>query len=933
MSATPFDLRTPRLEGHLILNTAILSDSPQTSDRTAWSEKWCSLEDGCLLVYHDRTAAIVMPDEPICTIDLRSFAYVQPAPPHTDALYNLVISCTPLEPPKSSRLFRPKSAMSLNRLQSDSVPRDPTDQEPRPSLASSSGRVSFQALKSGTHTPVVLSTNFEPRTRTSSSHSNSWAKLRSGSRKLYAKVSSSSSSTFRTDSPAALASSASSVASVADWSDMTDVSSSGAPSPRTPILSNFGHSFERVYLRTMSEEGLDSWLEALSRSISLLQEVKGMPAHLLLPKKRVSSRPSLGNLPGFRTPASLSNSPLLPSMEQGVGTAIDDTTPKATRKRVASSSSLGLALASSRALQQAASGRPKDVHTASTQPSRTAESTGAGNVLPMGPPDTMQLRSDRKHKRSISTTSSSLSFSGSSPFVSTRRNSISSTRLLSSSVSVARPATACAFTTSLSQPMTEGSGEATEATTSGLTEPSSAATIAADPTVPTRHRRSGSILAFGSARIMAWRDNSSSSEASVKQAKTVGLGLEIGSQDHARDSSEARRHEPSRGLSKLKSFRLLPKGTSSVQETGRMPSSASEYGSFQDRGSGHGNSAHDASARKSRGMTRTASLLSLTRHTISSLRPRARPSVKQAFASMQADDSAHKMHADTSIRVEPAEGDFSYELIAPALADSSADSASPAPQPHCAVVSSPRTTSRADARPLLAREVCVTIPAEQAGDNSEIGFQSMDGDTSECLATPPLPVERILPPEQMIQAFDQLRAEDAARSSRSSSSDWLGRMETPMRRGSVDWAAACAGRERTLRGAASQTFAVRGSSMDLQALSRVGATGPRLRTSTSAWDLAAVKGGRAEASPVARAESLEEVQDENVRSLPAPPRASKRRALVSTGAAASPRPRPAPLGDRTNALQVAGLPDVGVLCIDDRRPAARGRRTQGAVTA
>ncbi|ETS64025.1 hypothetical protein PaG_02362 [Moesziomyces aphidis] len=930
MSASPFDLRMPRLEGHLILNTATLSDSPQTSDRTAWSEKWCSLEDGCLLVYHDRTAAIVMPDEPICTIDLRSFAHVQPAPPHTDALCNLVISCTPLEPPKSSRLFRPKSAMSLNRLQSDSVPRDPPDQEPRPSLASSSGRVSFQALRSGAHTPVAMSTNFEPRTRTSSSHSNSWAKLRSGSRKLYAKVSSSSSASFRTDSPAALASSASSVASIADSSDLTDMTSSGAPSPRTPILSNFGQGLERVYLRTMSEEDLDSWLEALSRSIRLLQEADGVPVHLLLPKKRVSSRPSLGNLPGFRTPASLSNSPLLPSMEQGAASTIDDTTPKPTRKRVASSSSLGLALASSRALQQAASGRPKDVHTASTLPSWTAESTGAGNALPMGPPDTMQLRSNLKHKRSISTTSSSLSLSGSSQFMSTRRNSISSTRLLSSSVSVTRPATACAYSASFAQPMREGSGEAT---TSRLTEPSSAATMAAETTVPTRHRRSGSILGFGSARIKAWRDNSSTSEASATQARPVGLGLEMDGQDHARDSSEAHRHEPSKGLSKLKSFRLLPKGTSSVQETGRMSASASEYGSFQDRGAGHPDSAYETSAKKSRGMTRTSSLLSLTRHTFSSLRPRARPSVKQTFASRNADESVHDVQVDASMRVEPAEGDFSYELLAPAQADCTADSTSPSLQSHCAVVASSRTTSRAGARPLLAREACVAAPAELASDYSEISLNRMDGDTSECLATPPLPLERILPPEQMIHAFDQLRAEGAARSSRSSNSNWLGRMETPTRRGSVDWAAACAGRERTLRGAASQTFAVRGSSMDLQALARAGATGPRLRTSTSAWDLAAVKGGRAEASPVARAESLEEVQDENVQSLPAPPRASKRRALVSTGAAASPRPRPAPLGDRTNALQVVGLPDVGELCIDDRRPAARGRRAQGAVTA
>ncbi|GAC74038.1 ras GTPase-activating protein family - IQGAP [Moesziomyces antarcticus T-34] len=824
MSASPFDLRMPRLEGHLILNTATLSDSPQTSDRTAWSEKWCSLEDGCLLVYHDRTAAIVMPDEPICTIDLRSFAHVQPAPPHTDALCNLVISCTPLEPPKSSRLFRPKSAMSLNRLQSDSVPRDPLDQEPRPSLASSSGRVSFQALKSGAHTPVAMSTNFEPRTRTSSSHSNSWAKLRSGSRKLYAKVSSSSSASFRTDSPAALASSASSVASIADLSDLTDMTSSGAPSPRTPILSNFGQGLERVYLRTMSEEDLDSWLEALSRSIRLLQEADGVPVHLLLPKKRVSSRPSLGNLPGFRTPASLSDSPLLPSMEQGAVSTIDDTTPKPTRKRVASSSSLGLALASSRALQQAASGRPKDVHTASTLPSWTAESTGAGNALPMGPPDTMQLRSNLKHKRSISTTSSSLSLSGSSPFVSTRRNSISSTRLLSSSVSVTRPATACAYTAFFAQPMREGSGEAT---TSRLTEPSSAATMVAETTANTRHRRSGSILRSGSARIMAWRDKSSTSEAPATQARPVGLGLEMG----GHDSAEARRHEPSRGLNKLKSFRLLPKGTSSVQETGRMSASASEYGSFQDRGAGHPDSAHETSAKKSRGMARTSSLLSLTRHTFSSLRPRARPSVKQTFALMNADESVHEVQVDASMRVEPAEGDFSYELIAPAQADCTAASTSPALQSHDAVVSSSRTTSRAGARPLLAREACVTAPAELASDYSEISLNRMDGDTSECLATPPLP------------------------------------------------------------------------------------------------------GGRAEASPVARAESLEEVQDENVQSLPAPPRASKRRALVSTGAAASPRPRPAPLGDRTNALQVAGLPDVGELCIDDRRPAARGRRAQGAVTA
>ena len=129
MSSAPFDLRMPRLEGHLILNVAALFDSPQTSDRSAWSEKWCSLEDGCLLIYHDRTAAIVSPDEPICSIDLRSFAHVQLAPPHTDALHNFVISRTPLESLKSSRLFRPKSAMSLNRLPSDSVPRDATDQE------------------------------------------------------------------------------------------------------------------------------------------------------------------------------------------------------------------------------------------------------------------------------------------------------------------------------------------------------------------------------------------------------------------------------------------------------------------------------------------------------------------------------------------------------------------------------------------------------------------------------------------------------------------------------------------------------------------------------------------------------------------------------------------------------------------------------------
>ncbi|KAJ1029939.1 hypothetical protein NDA16_000854 [Ustilago loliicola] len=198
--------RLPRYEGHLILNQAILADTPQTSSREAWSERWCSLEEGKLLVYKDRTSAMINPDDICTSIDIRNFAHVCTSTAFSDPSHELVLSTTAPEPTRSSRLFRPKSALSLNRSHAESI----SESEPRVSIASS-GRVSFQAPASSLNGASAFSSKTDGESRPKP-----WSRFASGSRKLYSKVSASNRSSVYDGSPVLVGSAASSIKSIGD---------------------------------------------------------------------------------------------------------------------------------------------------------------------------------------------------------------------------------------------------------------------------------------------------------------------------------------------------------------------------------------------------------------------------------------------------------------------------------------------------------------------------------------------------------------------------------------------------------------------------------------------------------------------------------------------------------------------------------------------
>ncbi|SPO21401.1 uncharacterized protein UTRI_00878 [Ustilago trichophora] len=978
MLPSPFDSRLPRYEGHLLLNQAILSDIPQTSAGTAWSERWCSLEEGMLLVYNGRTTAMISPDDTCAVIDVRSFACVQSSTTVNESPHELVLCINLPEPTRSSRLFRPKSAMSLNRLQIESAPRDTTESDPRPSLASL-GRISFQS-QSAANTSSTSSPKIDGDGRPAS-RNKPWSKFASGSRKLYTKVSSTSSLRTNESLPFQSASTTSSIPSFSESRESTDIASSGAPSPRTPFSSTFGAIAERVPIRAPTAEAYNSWLEALTLTIKVHNELATPSSPMMRQQKRVSSRPSLANLPGFRTPTSLQTSPVFPSIEPGAVSSMEEVTPKASRKRQISSTSFSSALYASQGLQQKLGSRSNRPSTAASTSIQIAEHITI-NKPPKRPSTadasltfTSQtfaavikkgLRPERKHKRSISAASSSLSFSATGPTLPTpRRNSISTAQILSSDAS--EPLSS----SRQSQPKTSGvanqlndksaeAGEMTKTTSSGPL-PSS-----------TRHCRSGSVLRFGSARIMAWRDTFTASDSS-KTVTPVGLGLgvdtETGDASQAECNDTWSQSKPAKSFSRLKSFRLLPKTKIDDQQdettfNSRQDDSFSFASPSEPRYSEDVLASHtttlprSAALPKAKGMSRTVSLFNLTKNTFSSFRGKSasRQGVKQTFTAQQeegeemnVDDLSH----DSPSRVQSPGCDFSYELVGtPCEAICSASPVIPSglfafEQPHFAAAVDDQDSLQTSQGPHPTRQ-----------DNSALAMiKTSSTDTS----TPSLPIERILPPETIISTFDQLRAADPT----GLSCDWLSQIESSHHhptRGSLDWAA----RNKSLRPSASQQFDLRGGSMDLSS-----STKPRrLRGSISAWDLQPEGGSKKLAdreedfgSRISRPASIrsttasrrisEDVPQDTdlgarLRSLPAPPRASKRRARISTSSYSRPTSPLSPsllpavdiarnvLSDLTNNNNIsaaaecgksseADLPNLDKLMLDEKPTRIKGQ--------
>ena len=958
LPTSPFESRLPRYEGHLILNLAGFQDSPQTSTCTAWSERWCSLEDGKLLVYDDRTAAMISPDDTCAVIDVGSFVCVQNVPVSDGPPFELILSHTLPEPVKASRLFRPKSAMSLNRLQLDSGLRGTAEADPRPSMGSV-GRTSFQASSLANST-FTFSAKADADGRPSS-RNKSWARFTSSSRKLYSKASSSSSLrtndsvSFRPDSGK------SSIHSISDSRGSTDMASSGAPSPRTPHSSTFSTPAEPVHLRVSTAEAFRSWLEALTLTIKILSEGLLAPSPFMRQQKRVSSRPSLGNLPGFRIPTNLQSSPVFPTAETGRASPMGEATPKASRKRQSSSTSLTFALQASQDLQNHAVGYSEGLPagsckapsiraakcSASSEPaehcSASARASTSHTSAAFTAMHTKRFQRNRAHKRSLSTASSSFSLAVAAPALSTpRRNSVSSAQILThdgSDASAIKPPRDSFAQPSLPlQPssLMQGSSLTSQLDNEASAKIEDAGKSTAGGAVPvsSRHRRSGSILRFGSARILAWRDTFTASDSS-RTAAPVGLGLEADESGICDASNAEAQHKSSKGFPRLRSFRLLPKSKAEGSEGDAaldrsLRDDSFSFASPSELRYGDENLAASSSTvlpppvMKTKGMSRTSSLLSLTKNAFSSFREKSssRQHVKHVFAVPQEEALPGDETHDTLVRVLSPGCDFSYELVGPTR------EASPVESPLlCAAAVVEQSNALDDEQ---AEEVWV-----DKADPIEPGSNCADED-DEGVSSPRLAVERILPPEQMISTFDQLRAADPTGRS------WLSHIETASRRGSLDWAAATATRNKSLRLAASQQFGhSRGASIDLSA--------PRLRSSMSAWEL---QPDRRQPRPVGRDAEVaetegtttprlsEEVGDGPLRSLPAPPRASKRRARVSTLLpAATIHParmeKKAPLGDSTNThtqVSRSDMPSLDKLVLADESPARRvlGRRLRAS---
>lgn len=643
-------------------------------------------------------------------------------------------------------------------------------------------------------------------------------------------------------------------------------------------------------------------------------EMTAAPSPLHKQLSRMSARPALSNLPGFRTPSSLHTSPVFPSVENSVDPAAHDVTPKAPRKRHSSSASFSLAMRASRQMQDITSDRsgphadPSDKAALSvafvdrvsiTEPRHrrpsTADASSSISSSLGGATDVRSAQQARAHKRSISTASSSFSFSGASRLSGQRRNSVPSAQLLSPSGG------ALSSTLALDTSFEEDSvpprpftaiAKSSKGGTSTRTQDAGKST-SSGPLPASKHRRSGSLLRFGSARILAWRDTFAAADA------TLGLGLQVDEGDTSNcNPADCSRDTQNQGkaaktFSGSKSLRSLTKSKVNSKEANRGSiDRGDESVNFappwtprcnEDVLTGHpAASQPSGSQSKSRSMSRSTSLLSITKQTFASLRERtssSRPSVKTVFATRPCEEAnTTDLSQDTSKRIEPIECDFSYELVgttpeADALQGSVFGSAEEASK-------MPRVSVADD-----SREASTTIEERGVGTDDRVEDRfaelklrpSLAGD-GENTPSPFVPIERILPPKEIIDTFDKLRAADPT----GCSCDWLCRIETTTgRRGSLDWAAATtATRRPSLRAAASQTFYSRGASMDLLAA-------PRLRSAMSAWDLPDREtiGSQVDGDVARRDERAgEDISDVAVatRSLPAPPRAFKRRARVST---------------------------------------------------
>ncbi|KAJ9476388.1 Phosphoglycerate mutase [Pseudozyma hubeiensis] len=874
MSSPQVSPRLPCYEGHLTLNRAMLVDGQDSSNSTAWTETWCSLEDGRLLVYTDRTAALISPEQTCAVIDVRSFATVQASNIVSEYGYELVLSMSSPEPTKFGRLFRPKSSWSLSRPHADSPFRDADlESQPRSSMTSFN-RASLRGSPLTVNEPSFSSANVELHNPGSAQY-RSWSKIASGSRHLCSKASTSSNGSLRKDVRTVFHSDSatSSTSSISGLRTSSDTATNGAASPCTPLSPTFSASCERIVVGVASLETLRSWSDAFNLTIKLYHEMAPVPSPLLGQRRQVSMRLSLSNLPGFRTQAPLRASPVFPTHEISSDATLEETTPKASRKRHASATSFAFALQASNHLQQ-----QTDVRSTTSRQGRQrsgldrisggvpltehhpvgrtldCQAPAIGRRSSFAPeafaiPSTKREEPNSRHKRSFSTASSSLLSSAMDRLSISRRDSLSSGQPLSSGKT--------------SETSTEGVDVGNTPSQHSFLPPQiqdrpqrqiTADSTGRDTLPASRHRRSGSLLHYASARVMAWRDVTSAS-ASSETRPPIGLGFETDRRGTVSGNQAERK--TTKSFQKFRSLRSLTKSKPASGKSGldRQSSSMSRYRDDQCGDQSWASVRSAVASTNGKGMSRTSSLLSLTKTTFSSLRGRAtaRQDVRTVFAVPQEDHGGE----NETLREQSSACDFSYGFEQRTQETGALGS----PLHGMATAAGDGSVSLAGAQDgnheMLQESDSDVSPALTAGpaELPRHPYSLWDEDTS----SPSLPVERILPPEQMIRTFDEQRRTTQTR--------------------------AVTATRVSLRAAASQTF-VRSE------------TSQSLRGCVSTWELGGAQAGWREARGEgergdgfgdAAGEAKRRVAGEGSasallehRSLPAPPRGRRRaRGVVS----------------------------------------------------
>ncbi|KAN0060245.1 hypothetical protein ACQY0O_007574 [Thecaphora frezii] len=824
--------RTRQTSASLLLGDAAAAQeehsSPVSNGSTAeaWTERWCSLEGGKLLVYPDSLAAIVRPESLCCSYDLNDYQQLRTSSSYgvdSRNVWELTLVAAPAPP--LSRITVLGSAKSTTFA---SVGNEKTLLQRQSSEANRYAFAASSSLSKAT-SPTILENQsgaFEDessgREKASNERSKTWSKLTSRSRRLYKLVSGGSSNSLSDQYQSGHKRPSSSLAGLAspnsDALSSSSLASTRVSSPTTPAsatYSDFDAGPVTVTFRASSAQILAKWAEAISTCLRNSRPAVEDPTQEVLRRHRSTKMCLAGSFAGYAGPVAS----MFPVGIPEANALMTEAAAQSRRRREESFSSL---------MQQGDATASTGSGHANSDLFRRRRQRSAYLLNELG--DILQAneQSDPSPSSSASRSSSASSSVGQR----SRSRPASSADLAGhercSSVASAFVATVVATrASSMRRASTSvlldfdsrtlgGATAASASTPRGEATPThdASATASASPTqavsgehperhtgnagmkgapkwgLETRHRRSGSLLRRGSLRRILANHASSEGSSTTQADGGRGLGLDLPDEALSRlqVSSPDSASKEKKGLAKLRSLGIRPAsragkrasipdfdGSNQAGDRGVLADAQQSEATRLEMASPTSPTGSKTAAPQQRSVPRAVSLLNLSKFGMSSGRERTS---SRPFASPTEPGrtlfSAVPLSPVQSSRFEAEGSEFSYEVVEPSrtgrdLVDSpvARDSPKLMPSASMSAVETPDLRSIGGwAAVRLDRKKHTPSPSPKVGYRA---LEPLDAIAAQAPPTPPV-VERILPPEEMIAAFDRLReAEDLSFSSMSRS--------------------------------------------------------------------------------------------------------------------------------------------------------------------